>query len=50
MNPARHVTIKGRRDWRFLWLRRKRRKVRVSPSLQDYQVFSDPYEKERRTK
>jgi hypothetical protein len=50
MNGAKYVVVKGRRDWRFLWLRRVRRKVRVSPPMQDYQVFSDPFDKEMRTK
>lgn len=53
MSDKRPVVIMGDRNWRWLWLRRKRRKVRLVPpptSSSHVEVFSDPYDKERRTR
>lgn len=53
MAEKRPVYLMGKRNWRWLWLRRERRKVQLVPpstSPSHVEVFSDPQDKERRTK
>ena len=51
MGEKRPVYLMGKRNWHWLWLRRKRRKVQLvsSTSPSHVEVFSDPYDKERRS-